>query len=319
MPWPSRAFASTVPVTELREQQAVLARQLARLHDRAVRQRHLGSGGEVEPGLHDAVVAQRDAEAGLRAEQAPLADADALRATTGQGAHGRGAATDVRAVAHDHALADPALHHRGAEGAGVEVDEALVHHGGAGREVGAEAHPVGVADPDPGGHDVVDHARELVDAEDLHGPAGARAGPGELEALDGAGTPGGPHDVGEDAEDPVEVEGVRGGETVESRCRRRYASGASAGAVSEVDRGGHQLAADLADLVLADQGLQLGGAEASAASGPSTGSGYQVSRTTPSSVMVASPIPDAVRSLMGASLGEADDRPENGWWIGWRA
>jgi hypothetical protein len=35
--------------------------------------------------------------------------------------------------------------------------------------------------------------------------------------------------------------------------------------------------------------------------------------------MVASPNPEAVRSLMGASLGEADDRSENGWWIGWRA
>ena len=42
---------------------------------------------------------------------------------------------------------DAALDHRGAERAGVEVDEALVHDGGAGGEVRAEPDPVGVGDP----------------------------------------------------------------------------------------------------------------------------------------------------------------------------
>ena len=41
---------------------------------------------------------------------------------------------------------DAPLHHRRAQRAGVEVDEALVHHGGALGEVGAEAHAVGVGD-----------------------------------------------------------------------------------------------------------------------------------------------------------------------------
>ena len=70
---------------------------------------------------------------------------------------------------------DPALDHRGAERAGVEVDEALVHDGGA-RRRGARrggrgrrrrcARPVGTH--------VVDHPRELVDAEHLHRcPCGA--------------------------------------------------------------------------------------------------------------------------------------------------
>ena len=54
------------------------------------------------------------------------------------------AAADVRAVADDHARADPALDHRVPERAGVEVHEALVHDGRAVGEVGAEADAVGV-------------------------------------------------------------------------------------------------------------------------------------------------------------------------------
>ena len=72
--------------------------------------------------------------------------------------------------ADDDAGADPALDHRRAEGAGVVVDEALVHDRRALGEVGAQPHPVGVGDADAGGDDVVDHPRELVDAEDGHVP-----------------------------------------------------------------------------------------------------------------------------------------------------
>ena len=79
---------------------------------------------------------------------------------------------------------DPALDHRGAERAGVVVHEALVHDGGALGQVGAEPDPVGVGDPDAGRQHVVDHPRELVDAEDRHVLAArprSRA-PGRLEA-----------------------------------------------------------------------------------------------------------------------------------------
>ena len=109
---------------------------------------------------------------GVGAEQAALADGDDLLAAAGEGAHDRGAAADVGAVADDDARRDAALDHGGAEGAGVEVDEALVHHRRAGGEVRAEADPVGVGDPDAGGHDVVGHPGELVDAVD-----------GQVEAL----------------------------------------------------------------------------------------------------------------------------------------
>ena len=42
----------------------------------AVGQAHLGAGRQVEPGLERAVVAERDAEAGVGAQQAALADRD---------------------------------------------------------------------------------------------------------------------------------------------------------------------------------------------------------------------------------------------------
>ena len=92
---------------------------------------------------------------------------------------------------------------------GVEVDEALVHHGGADGQVRAEADPVGVGDPHAAGHHVVDHAGELVHAVDGRPGRGAQPQPGRLEALDRAGAVVRPHDVGQQAEDAVEVEAVR--------------------------------------------------------------------------------------------------------------
>ena len=142
-----------------------------------------------------------------------------------------------RAVADDHAGADPALDHRGAEGAGVEVDEALVHHGRARGEVRAQPDPVGVGDPHAGGHDVVDHPRELVDAEHGDRRRGARS---REPQVSNPSTAHGPADVQTtlaSTEEPVEV-AARAGWTsrCESRCRRRYASAASAGAsASELD------------------------------------------------------------------------------------
>src|SRR5664279_5553059 len=91
----------------------------------------LGAGGQVQPGLDDAVVAERDADAGIRAEQTPAADGDLLLTAAGQRAHDRRAAADVATVADDDALRDPALDHRGAQRAGVVVAETLVHDGRA--------------------------------------------------------------------------------------------------------------------------------------------------------------------------------------------
>ena len=110
---------------------------------------------------------------------------------------------------------DPALDHRGPERPGVVVDEPLVHDGRALGQVGAEPDPVGVADADAGGQHVVDHPRELVHA--VHGhprPAGHQPGPGLLEVGHRARSGGGPHDVGEQAEDALHRDRPRPDEPV---------------------------------------------------------------------------------------------------------
>src|SRR5450755_2760954 len=123
------------------EQEPGLAGQLQGLGDLAVGQRHPGARGQVEARLHGAVVAEADPDTGVGAQQASLAHADDLLAAARQGAHDGGAATDVAVVADHHAGADAALDHATAEGPGVEVDEALVHHGSSGGQVRAEADP----------------------------------------------------------------------------------------------------------------------------------------------------------------------------------
>src|SRR5688572_12071155 len=133
------------------QQQTVHSRQFAGLDDAAVRQGQLRAGGDVAAGLDDAVVAERDTDPGVRADQAALADPDDLLA-----------AADVAAVADDDTRGDPALHHGDADGAGVEVDEPLVHDGRTGGQVRAEPDPVGVGDPYPRRGHVVDHPGELV-------------------------------------------------------------------------------------------------------------------------------------------------------------
>ena len=101
---PERGSASTVPVLELRRNSSPFAPLSSRaLTDVAVRQRDERARGDVEPGLDRAVVAERDADARVGAEQAALADRDHLAAAAGQRAHDRRAAADVRAVADDDA------------------------------------------------------------------------------------------------------------------------------------------------------------------------------------------------------------------------
>ena len=164
-----------------------------------------------------------------------LADRDLFLAAAGEGAHDRGAAADVGAVADDDAGGDAALDHGGAQGAGVEVHEAFVHDGGAVGEVRAEADPVGVGDPDAGGDDVVDHPRELVHAVDGDGAAPAQPGAGQLEVLDGGGAEVGPDDVGELAEDAVEVDAVRLDQAVREQVQAQVGVGGVGRRLVEVD------------------------------------------------------------------------------------
>src|SRR5690606_4687965 len=133
--------------------------------------------------------------------------------------------------------------------------------GGAGGEVGAQTDPVGVGDAYAGGHDVVDHPGELVDAVDSDGLAGrAQAAARQLEALDGARARGGPHDVGEEAEDAVHREPVRlhesRGEEVQTQPRV-LRGGRGSGEVRDLDE--LDVGAHPAYVVGAGHGGQLGG------------------------------------------------------------
>ena len=144
----ARSRASTAPVTELRRKSStLLAPDSSRaLTTRAVRQRHLGAGGDVEPGLDHAVVA----------EAMPMPALAPSRQRSPILTRSVPPPDRVPMIEAPPPMSEPsptttpcddaALDHRGAERAGVEVAEALVHDGGAGGEVGAEADPVGVGD-----------------------------------------------------------------------------------------------------------------------------------------------------------------------------
>src|SRR5690606_35155400 len=126
------------------EQQVALAGQLARLDhlDQLalfVEQVHLGAGRDVQTGFDGIAVAQRDADTGIGADQAAFTDGNDDIAATGQRAHGGAAAAEVRALADEDARRDASFDHAGAFSAGVEVDEAFVHHRGAFADVGAQA------------------------------------------------------------------------------------------------------------------------------------------------------------------------------------
>ncbi len=106
---PLRAMTSTVPVVLLRRNN-MLERPTV-LGPSRPGPRGGGDerpGGDVEAGLDDAVVAEGDAAAGVRAEQAALADRHDLLAAADRVPMNRSATTDVAAVPDDDAGRDPA-------------------------------------------------------------------------------------------------------------------------------------------------------------------------------------------------------------------
>src|SRR5258708_11111100 len=114
------------------------AGELARLDDRSIVPKHARACGDVATCFDDTIIAQRHADAGVRADQAALADGDALRAAARQRSHDRGAPTDIAAVAHDDTRADAPLDHAGAERARIQVAEPLLHHDRAGGQMRAQ-------------------------------------------------------------------------------------------------------------------------------------------------------------------------------------
>src|SRR4029453_11927369 len=107
-----------------------------------------GSRGDVEAGFHHGIVADADTDAGVCTEQYPLAQGNLFLAAAGERTHDGGTAANVRPVTGHHSSGDAAFHHGRAEGSGVEVHEAFMHHSGALGQVRTQADTVGVGDPD---------------------------------------------------------------------------------------------------------------------------------------------------------------------------
>lgn len=122
---------------------------------------------------------------------------------------GQLAAAQVRAFADEYAGRHAAFDHTGAGSTGVEVDKALVHHGGAFADISAQAQARGVSDTHAVRHHVVGHFRELVDREDfqqLATQAGFQLTFGQLAEVDGALA--GPGHVRQQRENAGEVQAV---------------------------------------------------------------------------------------------------------------
>ena len=86
-------------------------------------------------------------------------------------------------------------------------NEAFPHDPGARREVGAEADTFGFGDLHAGGHHIVNHSGERVDAIDVDEAAGAKCGAHVFEIVGEAGAFVGPDGNGEALDCVVHVDG----------------------------------------------------------------------------------------------------------------
>src|SRR5690606_17502903 len=85
-----------------------------------VQQQHLGAGCHIQPGLDDATIPQRNAEAGVGTDQAVASQGDELGATPGQRPHGAATPAQIAAGADRHACGNASFYHRRAFCTGIE-------------------------------------------------------------------------------------------------------------------------------------------------------------------------------------------------------
>ena len=127
-------------------------------------ERHLGIGCQEQSGFDHAVITQRNAQAGVCAQQTAFAQADLVVAATAQSASGRSSAAYVGSITDDNAARDTAFDQAAAQRARIEVHERGMHDCCALRQVGTQANFRTVSDPDSIWHDVVHHRGELIHA-----------------------------------------------------------------------------------------------------------------------------------------------------------
>lgn len=188
-------------------------------------------------------------------------------------------------------------------GSCVEVHEAFVHDRGAFGEVGTQTDAVGVGNAHTGGNDVVNHPRELVHAEDHNVAALAQARAGQFEAVNRGGAEVGPHNVGQLAEDTVQVDAVRLDQAVREEVQTQVASAVSAGGAASRSICAKTTFCSVprsASLPSSASAVSAGSAFSTSrrdsAATPSEGAGYQTSSTVASPpeaevAMVARPKP----------------------------
>lgn len=178
----------------------------------------LRAGRDVETCFDDAVIAERNAQPRICAEQTAFANRNALRSTARQSSHDGCATADVGPITDHNALRDAPLNHRCAECSGVEVHEALVHHNGARREVGAKSNARCIRDAHAFRRDVIGQSRKAVDTLRLN--AGAQQCRPQLIKISRVHGPRvRPHHVLELPEDALEIDGVGGNEQVREQVQ----------------------------------------------------------------------------------------------------
>ncbi len=243
------------------EQQVRYAGQLRSLHHMRLltgqQHAHARTGRHVQARLNHAVIAQGNTDTGLRAQQGTLTNGHALLAAAGESAHRGGAAAHIRAVAHNNALRDAALDHGGAQGAGVEVYEALMHHGRTGRQVRAQAQTVAVTNAHAGGHHVIHQARELINVAHAQVAQLAQTNREVLELGGQHRAVVGPRNICEGAEQSVQVQLVRADQGVREQVQTQVGVHGILGSLIQVDGGGAHLSAGITRRMLGGQLLQL--------------------------------------------------------------
>src|SRR5664279_637332 len=133
-----------------------------------------------------------------------------------------------------------------------------MHDGGAGGEVGAEAHTGCVGDAHPFGQDVVEHPRELVDAGDNNSVALERHAK-RTEVIGVYGTGVGPDDDRQGAEESVEVDAVGLHEQVAEQVQTQVGVGYVLRCGIQIDLDGDAFGADTAAFIRAQVFFEVGG------------------------------------------------------------
>jgi len=157
---------------------------------------HRRVAGEDDAGRDADVVSQGNTAFGHGPDQALLARLDLDGVAAGKSSKEPRARAHIRALVDCYSRRNTAFDHRLPQGAGVEIDEGIVHDGGAVTEMGTIPDHVHVGHADTRGNRIgPEHGRELIHGQDLFAVAHVLE-PLLVPVLDGVGAFGRPHQIG---------------------------------------------------------------------------------------------------------------------------